>query len=115
MEMLRQKGIDLNPVNRSLGLESPEDSNKILETVERYRELTLLLSREWPQPIGNDLRVGLKDLGHRLSSVLKDLTFQGLQRQRERLEELSIHASIGIAKNLVLEKTEFGGEELVLE
>jgi tetratricopeptide (TPR) repeat protein len=115
METLGQKEIDLSQVNRSLEIESSAEANKLLETVERYQELALLSSRELPQSISNDLRAGLKDVGHRLSSFLKDVTLQGLQRQRERLEELSIHASIGIAKNLVLEKTEFGGEELVLE
>ncbi len=115
METLKLQGIDLSQVRRPTGFASPQESDKIWELVERYQDLTRLSSKDGAQPIGNDFKVSLKDLGRRLSSTLQDLTLQSLKSQRERLEELSIHASIGIAKNLVLEKTEFGGEELILE
>ena len=115
METLRLQGIDLNQVSRPSGLASPQEADKIWELVERYQDLTHFSSKDGAQPIGNDFKASLKDLGRRLSSALQDLTLQSLKSQRERLEELSIHASIGIAKNLVLERTEFGGEELILE
>ena len=115
METVKLQGIDLNQAHKPLALESPEEADKIRGIVEKYQDLTRLSSKDWAQPMGNDLKVGLKDLGRRFSSVFQNLILQSLQRQRERLEELSIQASIGIAKNLVLEKTEFGGEELVFE
>jgi tetratricopeptide (TPR) repeat protein len=115
METVKLQGIDLSQAHKPLALESPEEADKIRGIVEKYQDLTRLSSKDWAQPMGNDLKVGLKDLGRRFSSVFQDLILQSLQRQRERLEELSIQASIGIAKNLVLEKTEFGGEELVFE
>ncbi|MCI0529371.1 MAG: tetratricopeptide repeat protein, partial [Nitrospira sp.] len=114
-ETLRLQGVDLNQINRPSGFVSPQETDKIWGLVKRYQNLTRLSSKDGAPSIGNDFKTSLKDLGRHLSTILQDLTLQSLKGQRERLEELSIHASIGIAKNLVLEKTEFGGEELIFE
>lgn len=115
METIRLQGIDLNQVGRPPGLASPQETDKIWAVVKTYQDITRLSSKEGSPSIGNDFKTSLKDLGRRLSSTLQDLTLQSLKNRRGQLEELSIHASIGIAKNLVLEKTEFGGEELILD
>jgi tetratricopeptide (TPR) repeat protein len=115
MATLKLQGMDLGQVSRPPGFASPVDADKIWDLVEQYQDLARFSSKDGDPSIGNDFKVSLKDVGRRLSSALQDLTLQSLKSQRERLEELSIHASIGIAKNLVLEKTEFGGEELILD
>ena len=115
METLRQEGVNLNEATRSLRVDLSGGSDKIRETLKGYQELADLIPMDAAQTKGNDLKLRLKELEHHFSTTFQELALQDLQRKRERLEDLSIQAGIGIAKNLTLERTEFGGEELVLE
>ena len=115
METLRQEGIDLPEAIRSLRVDIPGGSDRLREILKEYQELTSLISMDAAQTKGSDPKLRLKELEHHFFSTLQESVLQDLQRQSERLEDLSIQAGIGIAKNLTLERTEFGGEELVLE
>lgn len=115
MNTLRQKGIDLSQVSSSSWFGDDPNAERVLQVIGKYQELSLSASKDQGPPLSQDLKRRLKELGPRLVSIVQSLSMESLQNQRQRLEDLSVQAGIGIAKNLVLEKTEFGGEQLVLE
>ena len=92
-----------------------DEKLRIRNTLEKYQEMAHLLSEDRTGSGSSRLRADFKNLSKRFSGTLSDLSLQALQDQRQRLEDLSIQAAIRIAINLVLDKREFGGEELVFD
>lgn len=116
MEQLHQKKLDFTKNTLLLDPRySLEESDGLDQALKSYLELTHLITSTSAQVVDARLMSQMKTLERQLYDTLQRLTLQSLNQQRQRLEDLSIQASIGIAKNLVLEKTDFGGEELVLE
>lgn len=114
MDQLRKEKVDLAELSRLPWLKQSE-KNALEESFGKFQELSHLISQDGIQNGPETLRVNLEELSVRLDSSLKDYSLEILDERRRRLEDLSIQAALGIAVSLVLEKREFGREELILE
>jgi tetratricopeptide (TPR) repeat protein len=120
MHTLQQGGTDLSLIRASVRLNTVEDRQDLFRAIEKYEELTHLLSSEQsagPQATqrNTQMKTQFQAFETQFAFILKEMALQTLQERREWFEDLSVHAGIGIAKNLTLEKTEFGGKELILD
>jgi len=64
---------------------------------------------------GQDLLVKLDSAKAESRRALVALALDALAREQTRLEDWSVEASLGIARNLVVERDELGSEVLTLE
>jgi hypothetical protein len=64
---------------------------------------------------GQDLLVKLDSAMAESRRALAALALDALAREQARLEDWSVEASLGIARNLVVEHDELGSEVLTLE
>jgi hypothetical protein len=64
---------------------------------------------------GQDLLVKLDSAMAESRRALAALALDALAREQARLEDWSVEASLGIARNLVVERDELGSEVLTLE
>ncbi len=85
------------------------------EIAQNFEKVSVLI-RDHPTLSGDKKLISrLRVLEDGVAALQSRIALGSLLTERERLEDLSIQAGIGIAKNLVLEQTEFGKEELFLE
>jgi tetratricopeptide (TPR) repeat protein len=64
---------------------------------------------------GRTLLVNLDALKGEVRGVLRGQTHDALDRERQRIEDWAVQASVGIAKNLIADRDELGSDALTLD